>query len=97
MAKRHKERARRMRDLLIQLLGGHCKLTHTGNCDGSLEFDCIEPRGDDHHRGSTDQRMSFYWKEWKKGNIQLLCQYHNALKSRRDARKLAKKEENEPF
>jgi hypothetical protein len=98
MAKRHKETARKKRSILMELLGGKCRLEHTGKCAGGLTFDCIESRGDNHHKGSTDQRMNFYWREhFIKKNIQILCHYHNSKKGRLEGLRQNKKEENEPF
>lgn len=70
-----------------------------GNCKGQITFDCIIPQGDKHHRGSTDQRMSFYIKQIKLNNIQLLCEKHNAQKkARTDGLVQHKpKKEEEPF
>jgi 5-methylcytosine-specific restriction endonuclease McrA len=45
-----------------------------------LEFDCIEGRGDDHHRGNAEARMIFYRKEHSQKNIQILCTTCNARK-----------------
>jgi len=47
----------------------------------SLEFDCIEPRGDRHHRMDSSARMSFYHQQHRLGNLQVLCSHHNNLKS----------------
>jgi hypothetical protein len=78
MGKRQKEWARQARFRLQFLLGGQCR-----KC-GSVEtlcFDCIEPRGDFHHRLDTSARMSFYHREHKAGNLQLLCAECNGIKS----------------
>jgi 5-methylcytosine-specific restriction endonuclease McrA len=46
-----------------------------------LTFDCVVPTGDDHHRGSTDQRMCFYrHQHFEHGNVQVLCDSCNAKK-----------------
>jgi hypothetical protein len=47
----------------------------------ALTFDCIVPRGDSHHRGSTDQRICFYRSEMRFGNLQLLCLSCNCMKA----------------
>jgi hypothetical protein len=70
MAKRQKSWARKARVALMELLGNKCV-----KCDSVelLEFDCISPCGDEHHKMSTCARMSFYRKQHKLGNIQILC------------------------
>lgn len=78
MAKRQKEWARRTRDKLLSALGAKC------NSCGSrsfLEFDCMEPRGDYHHKLSWDQRMSFYRREFAANNLQVLCESCHNKKS----------------
>jgi hypothetical protein len=57
MGRAEKEWARRKRVELMTLLGNVC--AHCGT-DEKLEFDCIFPRGDRHHRGDASQRMCFY-------------------------------------
>jgi len=47
----------------------------------NLEFDCITPRGNRHHKMSTGQRMCFYRREFRLGNVQLLCSRCNQLKA----------------
>lgn len=78
MAKKQKQWARMQRLRLIHILGGRCAACGT---DEALTFDCIESRGDAHHRGSTDQRICFYRREMQAGNVQLLCHSCNALKA----------------
>lgn len=39
-----------------------------------LEFDCIIPQGDKHHRMESSGRMSFYRKQFRKNNLRLLCE-----------------------
>jgi len=87
MGQRQKDWAKRVREKLLAELGGKCVV-----CGSAYrpEFDCIEPRGDAHHKFDTSHRMSFYRKEHKAGNLQVLCQFHNAQKS--DTRKA-----NQPF
>lgn len=46
----------------------------------SLEFDCINPKGNDHHRKSAPERICFYRRQAREGNLQLLCSACNALK-----------------
>jgi hypothetical protein len=78
MSKRVKEWARTARTHLVARLGGCC-------CDcGStekLEFDCIAPCGDGHHRMDTSARISFYRKQFRHGNLALRCQKCNGHKA----------------
>ena len=52
---------------------------HCGT-DENLEFDCIWPRGHRHHRGDASQRMCFYRRQFREGNLQVLCNFCNAKK-----------------
>jgi hypothetical protein len=45
-----------------------------------LELDCREPRGHDHHASGPAGRICFYLREWRAGNLQILCEKHNNLK-----------------
>lgn len=78
MAKRQREWARRKRTELLAQLGGRC--ARCGTTD-NLEFDCIIPQGDAHHKKEWSARMSFYRAQAKAGNIQVLCSGCNNLKS----------------
>ena len=78
MAKADKSRARIRRNLLLICLGECC--AHCGATE-NLEFDCIVPKGNDHHRYDTSHRMCFYWREHKLGNLQILCAKCNNKKS----------------
>jgi 5-methylcytosine-specific restriction endonuclease McrA len=82
MAKRHKRRAKERRIELLMILGYSC--AKCGSED-DLEFDCIVPQGDQHHRYDTSQRMSFYHKQYKLGNLQILCTHCHRKKSVDDA------------
>ena len=57
---------------LRALLGNSC-----ARCGGTrdLEFDCIKPQGDKHHKIGLTHRASFYRKQYRDGNLQLLCRY----------------------
>lgn len=77
MSKRQKSWARVARERLMSELGNEC--SYCGSTV-ELEFDCIIPRGRDHHTYSTDHRMCFYHREHAAGNIQILCRVCNAKK-----------------
>ncbi len=77
MARAQKEWARRKRAELMALLGNVC--AHCGATDG-LEFDCLRPKGDAHHRGEASQRMCFYRRQFREGNLQVLCSECNGRK-----------------
>jgi len=70
MSKRVKKWAREKLQCLRTRLGDKCAAC--GSTE-NLEFDCIEPRGHAHHACSTDKRATFYAREMREGNIQLLC------------------------
>jgi len=78
MSARHKLWAKRKRAEMIERLGGACAIC--GTIEG-LEFDCIIPQGDRHHRMDTSARMSFYHAQERAGNVQVLCHHCNAQKS----------------
>ncbi len=61
----------------MRLLGNVC--AHCGT-DQNLEFDCLSPRGDRHHRGDASQRMCFYRRQFREGNLQVLCNVCNGRK-----------------
>jgi hypothetical protein len=77
--------AKKKREELLVELGSRC--VHCGKYawelekGQQLEFDCIEARGDAHHRGAASERMCFYRKQHKMGNIQILCSDCNCKKS----------------
>lgn len=92
MAKRHKVRARQRRFELLFELGGCCR-----ECQAveRLEFDCIEPCGDAHHRMDTSHRLSFYYRQHKQKNLQVLCKKCHGKKSVREHPQY--QEEPDPF
>jgi len=50
-----------------------------------LEFDCIRPQGDKHHKVGSAARVCFYRKQhFEFGNLQLLCRACHELKTSRD-------------
>ena len=77
MSKRAKNWARKARKALLLELGGCCV-----RCGGteSLCFDCIVPMHSYHHAWSTDKRMTFYRRQHKAGNLQILCSRCNGRK-----------------
>lgn len=78
MSARAKIWAVKARANLLAMLGGRCAECGT---DEALTFDCIMPQGDGHHRGSTDQRMTFYRRQhFEFSNVQVLCASCNARK-----------------
>ena len=81
MSKRGKIWARKARAQLIRFYGSRCRVC--GATD-FLEFDCIRPTGDRHHRFDTERRICFYRRQAAFGNLQLLCQKCNAIKSDKD-------------
>lgn len=82
MAKYHKAWARRKRLELMFKLGGCCAWCGTSR---NLTFDCKHPQGDTHHRYDPSQRMSFYHRQHREGNVQILCKRCNTKKSVSDA------------
>jgi len=70
MGARQKDWARRKTYELRVQLGGMCAKCGTTK---DLEFDCIKPQGKAHHKMEWSQRMSFYNRQNKLGNLQLLC------------------------
>jgi 5-methylcytosine-specific restriction endonuclease McrA len=90
MAKRQKQWAINARFTLTFVLGGQCACGETKE----LDFDCIEPQGDRHHKMDTSARMSFYRKQHKNKNLQLLCKQCHKKKNKDDE---LKRLENEPF
>jgi len=77
MAKRQKLWARTARINLLLKLGMVCK---SCGAEDKLTFDCIYPTGDAHHRMDTSQRMSYYHRQEREGNLQVLCAGCNAVK-----------------
>jgi 5-methylcytosine-specific restriction endonuclease McrA len=69
----NKERRERM----IKSLGGKCVRCGVIN---NLTFDCIRPTGDGHHRMSAVQRMTYYLRQARLGNVQILCAACNTSK-----------------
>jgi len=66
------------RNRLRDALGRACAA-----CGGKddLEFDCIKPQGDSHHRVGILGRTCFYRQQHAQGNLQLLCSRCHLIKS----------------
>lgn len=72
MALRQRIWAKKKRLELRRLLGMKC--CQCGSRDyRKLQFDVIVPVGNAHHKMEWSWRMSFYFQQYKKGNLQLLC------------------------
>ena len=80
MGARQRNWARRKRDELRWVLGNECECC---GCTEDLQFDCITPCGRKHHGYGWAQRMSFYRRQMRAGNLQLLCGRCNAVKGDR--------------
>lgn len=87
MGARQKRWARKARAELMQKHGDRC--AHCGVFSWAtdeakpLEFHCISPRGDAHHRLDFERRTSFYRREHEAGNLLLLCQPCHAKEHQR--------------
>jgi hypothetical protein len=57
---------------------------------GPYQLDCIEARGHWHHITGSYQRVKFYEREARAGNLQVLCVECHQAKSRADARERAR-------
>ena len=83
MGLRQREWAKKQRLLLRRKLGMRCH-----QCGSrfylKLEFDCIRPCGDQHHKMEWSWRMSFYRQQYAAGNLQLLCDRCHQLKSSKE-------------
>ena len=60
----------RSRAHLLTLLGERCAWCGR---DSGLQFDCIVPQGHAHHEMGARSRMVFYRRQWRRGNLQILC------------------------
>ena len=64
--------AKRQRLLLRRKLGMKC--CKCGSKDyRKLEFDCIVPTNNNHGKWEWSWRMSYYRKQYREQNLQLLC------------------------
>jgi len=78
MARRQRRWARESLDRLRQALG--CKCNKCGSAE-HLEFDCIKPQGHHHHSQGLGFRATFYWRQARAANLQILCRGCHALKT----------------
>jgi len=76
-----KLRAKRGRETMRLELGNACAYCAITFDAADLEFDCIEPTGDRHHRMDSESRHYFYRAQQRAGNLQLLCRECHAEKS----------------
>lgn len=98
MSAYEKEWARRQRAALMEILGPRCN--YCGDTEPkTLEFDCVKPMGDKHHRMDTSARMSFYRRQFREGNLQVLCRYCNNTKGNYSEEQIKEQEfeETQPF
>lgn len=79
MAKRQTRWAKRVLAELRELLGGRCVVCGTTE---QLTFDCISPTGHTVRKSGKciSARASHYRQQLANGNLQLLCNHHNAKK-----------------
>lgn len=77
MSQRQTEWARRKREEMIAVLGGRCVDCGTTAC---LTFDCIVPTGNAHHKLSSSQRVSYYVRQLRLGNLTVRCSLCNSKK-----------------
>ncbi len=99
MSKQSKDWARRKLHSFRVALGLCCIRCGEDDYD-ELELDCIQPQGHRHHKMSTDQRASFYWRMLLLDNLQLLCKECHQAKNKEDQQKqieFEEQEEREPF
>lgn len=80
MGLKQRQWAAKTRLKLRRLLGMKCATCHS-RYYAKLEFDCIKPCGDAHHKYEWSHRMSFYNQQYRLGNLQLLCNRCHNIKS----------------
>jgi len=77
MGVRQKAWARNAREQLFETLGRACVFC---GATEQLQFDCIRPLGDAHHKLEFSARICFYRGQLEQGNLQVLCARCNAVK-----------------
>lgn len=84
MALRQRQWAERTREKIFDALGRFCNYCSTTK---NLEFDVIIPadNGEHHREYDWSWRMSFYRKQLKANNLQVLCDKCNARKRNKNA------------
>lgn len=84
MALRQRRWVAKASKALKKLLGGKCVVCQTTK---KLTFDLIIPNDEKingkskHHKMEWSWRVSFYRRQYRLGNLQLLCEKHNNLKN----------------
>lgn len=69
--------------MIIRELGGRC--ARCPRTDAlQLDLVCAIPRS--HHHLSFPDRTRFYFLQWRRGNVQLLCAQCHAVKTQGEAR-----------
>lgn len=85
---RRKRMVQRRRAALMLRLGNVCALAVAWeDCSPDLQFDHINGRTYRLRDLSQHQRLLRYEREAERGEIQLLCSYHNQVKSGRNRRR----------
>ena len=78
-------RAARLKFELATALGGKCSRCPAVS---ALEFDCVVPQGPAHHRLDFPAKIRWYWQEYSRGNLQLLCRACHQRKTVEENRKV---------
>lgn len=81
MGMRQRDWARKAGKELRRALGGRCVVCGTTR---RLQFDCIVPQGDTHHKMEWSARISFYRRQHREKNLQLLCKPDHETKSSKE-------------
>jgi len=70
----------------LKLVLGYCCACGCGRFQ-RLQFDCIIPQGDRHHKIEFSWRISFYRRQAKQGNLQLLAEPCHITKTKTERTK----------
>ena len=81
MAKRQNVWGRKRLAALRMILGGKCRVC--GSTE-RLEFDCIVPTDYRHHTLGISGRATYYWRQARMGNVQVLCSSCHGRKTAMD-------------